>query len=554
MKNPRFITVGMALTQRFASDEKGASMMAFGLSLIPIVLALQIGVEYQRMSRAQSALTAAADSAALTAAKVGMQYLVARNSSWNSLGVAAGQQAFQANVATIREIAAAPTPTIVLTNSSGYNVQASVSYTAQMHSLMTVSGLNDRAISNTVVATTAQQFASGVPTPSQLPYFNIDLVMDVSPSMAIGANTADMNNMLTATAGQNSGKCAFACHDVESGDTQDNYTVIKNWSAANDTPITLRVDVMKAAAQDLVTYVQSEQGKLANFTMGLYSMSYTLKNLLTPADNATPITLTSVTASNTSNFTTYNTAVGNVDFDKLSTYINNLTSVSNISITLSNAPQSGMVYYPGLVTDIGSAGWPIHNLYSSAISQGVAVEHIGVSDFATSLAQLTNLEGVSGKGATSASTQKVVILITDGLFDIETEYSTKASLPSPTYTYDTNPTANFSPTTTNPLGWNSWAKFTAPLSSSLCQTLKNNAVLVGVVYVTYVPNVGETNYDAVVEYNAPQDALQSNLQACASPGMYYNASNLTNLQADIAAGLQTIVQNAMVPGVVHLIQ
>jgi len=540
MKSPRFIADSQALTQRFVRDEAGVTMMMFGLAIIPIMLSLQIGLEYQRMSRTQSALASAADAAALTAAQVGMQLKAAGDSNWKSKGEDAGKSAFKSAVATIRDISGTPTLTVTNDNPSANNVHSVVSYTAQMNTLMTIGGLSDGNLSKTVEATTVATVTAGQ-QPASLPYVNVDLVMDVSPSMAIGANTADMTNMMTATANQPEGSCVFACHDVDPGSSgSDNYTVVRNWATAHSTPITLRIDVMKAAAQDLATYVQSQQNVTAQVTMGLYTMSYTLKNALNTANNGTPITLTSVTASNTSNFSTYNTAVGNVDFDKLSTYINNLKNVSSISFSLSNAPQSGMVYYPGLTNAIGGLGWPISNLFKNAINEGVSVYRIGVSDFATSLAQLTNVEGTSGDGTSSATPKKVVILITDGLFDIETGYGGN-NLASPTYSYPS--TVSFNPTSGDPLGKNTWAKFTAPLSSSLCTALKNNGVQVGVIYVTYVPNPGEVNYNAVVAQNAPQASLQSNLQACASsPSMYYNASSLTDLRSDITTGLTTIFQ------------
>ena len=81
MKSSRISAASQTLTQRFVRDEKGATMMTFGLSMIPIVLAVQIGIEYSRMSRAQTALGYAADNAALTAAKVGMQLKTAGNSN-----------------------------------------------------------------------------------------------------------------------------------------------------------------------------------------------------------------------------------------------------------------------------------------------------------------------------------------------------------------------------------------------------------------------------------------------------------------------------------------
>jgi Flp pilus assembly protein TadG len=546
MKTSQRLTPLAGNLSRFGAEEEGGALILFSLGVIPLMLMMAVAVDYGRLTRARSALDYAADNAALTAARVGSQQLAANNAHWNDAGVAAGTTMFQAMSSGVSGLSAAPTPNVVL-SSSGASVSATVSYSAQTQArLVTIGGLQAPTLANSVTASTAP--GAGV---SDLPYVNVDLVLDVSPSMAIGANATDIANMKIATAGQKEGACAFACHDNDDGSAKDNYTVIRNWSTAHPaSPIQLRFDVMKTAAQALASYVQTQQGLTAHATMGLYTMSYTLKNVLDTSKNASLITLNSVTASTTSDFTSYNTAIGNVDFDKLSTYITGISN-SNMSITLVSAPTSGGVYYPGVTNAISSGGYSLADHYARDISTHDMPDRIGVSDFATTLAQLANTEGTSGDGNSSGSPKKVVILITDGLFDVGVSYNSSST--SPTNHYPN--VANFSPNASEVLGQNSWGKFTSPIDPSLCTQLKNNGVTVGVLYVTYIPQPGEGNWEAIIHYNAPSSNLIDNMKSCAtSDKLFYNANSTSDLQSDIATGLQNIFKAVLQSQAPHLTQ
>jgi Flp pilus assembly protein TadG len=70
-----------ALLEHFRRDERGASMMIFGLSFLPVLLMLGVGADYARAQRDQSRLQAAVDNAVLTGAmKPASQSVSAANS------------------------------------------------------------------------------------------------------------------------------------------------------------------------------------------------------------------------------------------------------------------------------------------------------------------------------------------------------------------------------------------------------------------------------------------------------------------------------------------
>ena len=124
---------------------------------------------------------------------------------------------------------------------------------------------------------------------------------------------------------------------------------------------------------------------------------------------------------------------------------------------------------------------------------------------------LTSTVPTSGSG-TSASPQQFVFLLTDGVGDVYA--SSLSNCPAGT------------------VGWNG-SHCTAAFDPSTCATLKNKGVTIGVIYTTYLPIPGESSYETLV---APfVNNLSPNLQSCASPGYFYQASDANDIQVAINA-------------------
>ena len=118
----------------------------------------------------------------------------------------------------------------------------------------------------------------------------LNIAMDSSASMIVGATSTDVNtisNWVTAhwnqvkpndpypyTGGDNP-PCAFACHDVDGSTTSAD--IVQGLTNAHSAGATTRYDVMIAAAQQLVTHVQTQAANtnlLAHYTYNFNIFSF----------------------------------------------------------------------------------------------------------------------------------------------------------------------------------------------------------------------------------------------------------------------------------------
>ena len=136
---------------------------------------------------------------------------------------------------------------------------------------------------------------------------------------------------------------------------------------------------------------------------------------------------------------------------------------------------------------------------------------IGDTDYIKAMSTLTSTVPTSGAG-TSGSPQQFVFLLTDGVEDVWA--SNQSSCPSGT------------------VGWNG-SHCTFAFDPKTCTSLKNNGVTIGVIYTTYLPIPAESSYQTLVAPFVSQ--LSPNLQSCASPGYFYQASDANDIQVAINA-------------------
>jgi hypothetical protein len=108
---------------------------------------------------------------------------------------------------------------------------ASVSYSAEIPTtLIRLAGIGNVPI--------AGEAAAASPLPIHIDFH---LLLDNTPSMGVGATTADIDTMVANTPD----KCAFACHDLSAGG-KDYYALAKKLG------VTMRIDVVRAATQKLM--------------------------------------------------------------------------------------------------------------------------------------------------------------------------------------------------------------------------------------------------------------------------------------------------------------
>jgi hypothetical protein len=286
---------------------------------------------------------------------------------------------------------------------------------------------------------------------------NIDfyLLLDDSPSMAIAATQAGINTMVANTQNQvdpNTGYkgCAFACHESNPGaDGLGNPGGIDNYQLSKNLSVTLRIDLVRQAAQNLMTTAQSTMAtNNSSYRMAIYTFDNGFNTI----------------QALTSNLTTAKTSAGNVNV--LQVYQNNwLASNNNNSDTDTN--------YDNAMTKINTA-----------------MPNPG-----------------SGTNTAGDTPQEVMFFVTDGVEDEKVGGSRQQSLMD-----------------------NAW-----------CNTIKARGIRIAVLYTTYLPLTNDW-YNTYISSFQPN--ISSQMQNCASPGLFYEVQTGGDISAAMNSLFQLAVQSA----------
>ena len=256
----------------YKESDKGNTTIVFAFSAVALMAAAGAALDFNQMESAQTNLNAAADSAILAAVKTADYSYANGSASWQPLGVSAGNAAFQKNLPDNMKNA-----TIALNITHTGNVFTGNGTYAWDYptSFMGMFGIPNLTITRTVAAGEKIQN-----------YLDVHLLIDVSPSMGIGATDSDQTLLHNATG------CALACHYSFSGATQSNY------AASRATGAILRLDVVRQATQQLINdmKVRAVSADQVRVSIDLYSNS--IIPLLAP----------------TTDLTAAAAAAGNIDF------------------------------------------------------------------------------------------------------------------------------------------------------------------------------------------------------------------------------------------------
>jgi Flp pilus assembly protein TadG len=274
---------------RRLANRKAVTATVFALCVIPVLGFVALGVDLGRAVWAKSQLDLAANSAALTAVSAGANAYAVNTSASMVPAQQAGAQRFSAQAGAIPGVTINyDTVTVTLT---GGTVNATVSYSASTSTYFAgIFGLSTIPASGTVAVARTNS-----------PFFNIEILMDNSSSMAIAATTAGMTQLgqlvqrspLFAAWGQ-SQACAFGCHFASNNN--DFYGL------AESNGIQLRIDVLNQAVEQVISTIQASPAA-AQFQVGLYTLNTGLTtvfplstNLTTAAAAAAAITVPVTTA------------------------------------------------------------------------------------------------------------------------------------------------------------------------------------------------------------------------------------------------------------------
>jgi hypothetical protein len=330
---------------------------------------------------------------------------------------------------------------------------------------------------------------------------NFYLFLDNSGSMALPATQAGVTQMQSLTTQQISGGCAFACHEAApnnpapglqadnignpcaTGTSGRTCQAIDNYQVARNNGITLRFDEVASAVSSLISTASTYQGEMSpapTYQIAVYSLDAPYQQGLY---SVMPLT---------SNFaSTWSTDSSQL---QLYTVYSDGASCATSGSNPCGAPQDTIAAgssagVNGTFEDVG--------FFSSRVWNELQWFEANIP--------------TPGTGASGAAPQDVLLWVTDGVED---------------------------QVTSNALS------ITALDSTSLaaCTAMKNNGVKIAILYTTYYPTPGMWLYDDYVA--GFQSSIPTQLQSCASPGLFMTASLNDSLSSDLQALFQVVIQSA----------
>lgn len=226
--------------------------MIIALLMAPIALAMGVSIDYGYALTVRGEMQSAADIAAVQAlSEQSAGVIAALTESLSGELKLAEEDAghlFEANLqAGSKEYLDSKDIKIVRT---GNTFVSTVSFKATVPtSFMGMFGVREVEVAG---------IAKGIFVPAK--YIDFHLMLDNSPSMGLGATTADIDKMEANT----SDKCAFACH-IE-GSTSDYYALAKKLG------VTMRVQLVSTAAQKMMETAKKTRRYINQYRMAVYSM------------------------------------------------------------------------------------------------------------------------------------------------------------------------------------------------------------------------------------------------------------------------------------------
>ncbi|HMK79783.1 MAG TPA: pilus assembly protein TadG-related protein [Xanthobacteraceae bacterium] len=287
------------LIRRFSRHERGSILPMFALVGIPLFLAGGALLDYSMAAREYTRLNAFADAAALSA--VDQTSLALTPAQAQTLA----QNVFSSQAASLSGVTVSNLNVTITT--SNLTRTALVTYQATRQApFAAIFGLSNMTINGQ---------ATAVSTASS--YINFYLLLDNTPSMGVGATTADINTMVNNTPDQ----CAFACHDLTNPNSY--------YNLAKQLGVTMRIDVVRQATQQLTQTATSIAQYPNQYQMAVYTFGA----------SASTAGLTTVAALS-SNMTSVSNATANIDLmtvegqnqynDQDTNYDSVLTAMNNI--------------------------------------------------------------------------------------------------------------------------------------------------------------------------------------------------------------------------------
>lgn len=247
------------LTLSFRAAQHGNVAIMFAFSLMPIMAAVGASVDFSVFNRVRTQLQAAADAAAVGSvakASPAMAAVASMPSDGTiTAGVTDALNIFNAQLTGKTGFTSVnPNVSVVKT---GTSLISTVTYSATVPTVFM--GLFGKSTLSATGSSTAS---------NTMPMFaDFYLLLDNTPSMGVGATPADINTMVNNTPDQ----CAFACHDTST--YPNDY-----YSKAKSLGVTMRIDVLRTATQQLMDTARATENYSNQFRMAIYTFGSSAKN------------------------------------------------------------------------------------------------------------------------------------------------------------------------------------------------------------------------------------------------------------------------------------
>jgi Flp pilus assembly protein TadG len=134
------------------------------------------------------------------------------------------------------------------------------------------------------------------------------------------------------------------------------------------------------------------------------------------------------------------------------------------------------------------------------------------TDFQTAMKQINSAMPNPGTGTAGGTPQEVLFLVTDGVDDNNSGTCSKAL---------------------------SGTRCQEPMNTAQCTIIKNRGIRIALLYTEYLPMTGNSWYDTWI--SPFQSSIESNIQGCASSGLYFKITT----DSDISAAMQALFQKAV---------
>ena len=267
-RTPERRALGALMSRRLWRDERGNIALLSALLIFPLIFALGLAYDYTSASNRKDKIDGMADAAALGAVTPAMM------AQSPDAAKARAKSLFIDQINTVPGVtySASDVNPVVTDTPFGATITRNVTltYTAASPNVFAgILGLPSFQINSSASAT-----SGGAP--------NIDfyVLLDDSPSMEIAATQTDINTMVSNTSAQ--GGCAFGCHESNpsGSDNAGNPGGIDNYSLARKLGVTLRIDLVNTATQNLMTTAtNTEAQNHAAYRAAIYTMDYNFTTL-----------------------------------------------------------------------------------------------------------------------------------------------------------------------------------------------------------------------------------------------------------------------------------